>query len=134
MCKVIQMKILIVDDEPFLLKTLSVRLSHWGYHVLDAPDGLKGLEVLNQQLPDLLILDKEMPKMNGDEVAKIVRRDLRLRHIPIILISADTENLAISAKACGVPAYLTKPFAPEELRTMIKTLLRHETYGDDFQR
>jgi CheY-like chemotaxis protein len=127
------MKILLVDDEPFLLKTLSVRLSHWGYHVTDAPDGLKCLEVIHQHLPDLLILDKEMPELNGDEVAKIVRKDLRLRHIPIILISADVENLAASAQACGVPTYLPKPFDPEELRTMIKTLLRQEAHGDGFQ-
>jgi len=121
------MKILLVDDEPFLLKTLSVRLSHWGYDVVDAPNGVKGLEVMNQQLPDLLILDKEMPEMNGDEVAKIVRKDLRLKHIPIILISADVENLATSAQACGVPTYLPKPFEPEELRTMITTLLSSKT-------
>lgn len=121
------MKILLVDDEPFLLKTLSVRLSHWGYDVLDAPNGVKGLEVINQQMPDLLILDKEMPELNGDEVAKIVLQDLRLRHIPIILISADVENLATSALACGVPTYLPKPFEPEELRTMITTLLSCKT-------
>jgi len=121
------MKILLVDDEPSLLKTLSVRLNHWGYDVLDAPNGLKGLEVINQQLPDLLILDKEMPELNGDEVAKIVRQDIRLSHIPIILISADVENLATSAQACGVPTYLPKPLDSDELRTMITTLLSHIT-------
>jgi two-component system, sensor histidine kinase ChiS len=121
------MKILLVDDEPFLLKTLAIRLRHWGYDVLDASDGVKGLEAINQHLPDLLILDKEMPELNGDELAKIVKRDLRLRHIPIILISADVENLAASAEACGVPSYLPKPFEPEELRTMITTLLSRKT-------
>jgi len=128
------MKILLVDDEPFLLKTLSVRLNHWGYDVLDAPDGLKGLEIINQQLPDLLILDKEMPELTGDELAKIVRQDHRLRHIPIILISADVENLATRAQACGVSTYLPKPFDPEALRTMIQTLLRDEAHEDEFQR
>jgi chemosensory pili system protein ChpA (sensor histidine kinase/response regulator) len=123
------MKILLVDDEPFILRTLSVRLNHWGYDVLGAPDGVKGLEVIKQHTPDLLILDKEMPEMTGDEVAKIVRKDDRLKHIPIILISADVENLAESARGCGVPTYLPKPFEPDELRSMITTLLSSKIGG-----
>jgi CheY-like chemotaxis protein len=123
-----RMKILLVDDEPFILRTLSVRLSHWGYDVFEAPDGLKGLELMNQHVPDLLILDKEMPEMNGDEVAKIVRTDGRLKHIPIILISADVENLAMSARGCGVETFLPKPFEPDALRSMITTLLYRETH------
>jgi CheY-like chemotaxis protein len=117
------MKLLLVDDEPFLLKALFVRLSHWGYDVSVASDGLKGLEVIRKNMPDLVILDKEMPEMNGDELARIVKKDVRLQHIPIILISADVENLATSARGCGVETYLPKPFEADELRSMIATLL-----------
>jgi len=70
--------------------------------------------------PDLIILDKEMYGMNGDEVVRIVRSDPVLKTIPIIMISADVENIESCAKACAIPHYLTKPFEPEDLLEMIQ--------------
>lgn len=116
-------KILLIDDEPFLLKVLLVRLNHWGYDATGVADGPEGLEDMRKNRPDLIILDKEMPGMNGDEVVRIMKKDHALEHIPVMLISADVENLATSARGCGVESYLPKPFEPEELRDMIKTLL-----------
>lgn len=116
-------KILLIDDEPFLLKVLLVRLRHWGYDATGAEDGPEGLQVMRKNRPDLIILDKEMPQMNGDEVARIVKADQELQHIPIMMISADVENLAACARGCGVECYLPKPFEPEDLLSMIQKQL-----------
>jgi CheY-like chemotaxis protein len=113
-------KILLIDDEPFLLKVLLVRLKHWGYDSLGAENGLEGLAVMRENRPDLIILDKEMPGLNGEEVVRIVRRDPELKAIPIIMLSADVENIEACAKACGVAHYLTKPCEPEDLLAMIQ--------------
>jgi CheY-like chemotaxis protein len=112
--------ILLIDDESFLLKVLLVRLKHWGYDALGAENGPKGLELMRKNRPDLVILDKEMPGMNGEEVIRIIRGDPELKTIPIIMISADVENIDASAKACGIVHYLTKPFEPEDLLDMIQ--------------
>ncbi len=116
-------KILLIEDEPFLLTLLFVRLSHSGYEVFRASDGQKGLSETYKIFPDLIILDKEMPEMNGDEVARAVKQDSQLKHIPVIMISADVENLEMSARGCGVEYYLAKPFEAEALLAMIKSLL-----------
>ena len=116
-------KILLIDDEPFLLKVLLARLKHWGYDATGALDGPEGLEVMRKNRPDLILLDKEMPQMNGDVVARIVKADQELKQIPIIMISADVENLAASARGCGVECYLAKPFEPEDLLSMIQKQL-----------
>jgi CheY-like chemotaxis protein len=113
-------RILLIDDEPFLLKVLLVRLKHWGYDALGAENGPEGFAIMRKNKPDLIILDKEMPGMNGEDVVRIVRRDPELKQIPIIMISADVENIEACAKACGVAHYLTKPCEPEDLLEMIQ--------------
>jgi CheY-like chemotaxis protein len=113
-------KILLIDDEPFLLKVLLARLKHWGYDALGAENGPEGLAVMRENKPDLIILDKEMPGMNGEEVVRNVRNDPALKSIPIMLISADVENIESCAKACAIPHYLTKPFEPEDFLEMIQ--------------
>ena len=116
-------KILLIEDEPFLLKLLFVRLNHSGYEVFRASDGQQGLNETCQKIPDLIILDKEMPEMNGDEVARRVKLDNRIKHIPIIMISADVENLETCARGCGVEYFLAKPFEAKELLDIINILL-----------
>jgi CheY-like chemotaxis protein len=116
-------KILLIDDEPFLLKVLLVRLKHWGYDAMGAAEGPEGLVTMRKNWPDLVILDKEMPGMNGDQVVQIMKTDEALKHIPVMMISADVEDLATSARGCGVECYLPKPFEAEELHDMIITLL-----------
>jgi len=98
-------------------------LKHWGYDATGAEDGPRGLEAMRQNRPDLILLDKKMPGMNGDEVALIMKADHELKQIPIIIISADVVNLAASARGCGVECYLPKPFKPENLLSMIQKQL-----------
>lgn len=123
-------KMLLIDDEPFLLKVLLVRLKHWGYDALGAENGPEGFALMHKNKPDLIILDKEMPGMNGEEVVRIVRRDPALKDIPIILISADVENIEACAKACGLSYFLAKPFEPEDLLDMLQKLLPLQNSSD----
>jgi DNA-binding response OmpR family regulator len=117
-------KILIVDDEPDLLKVLEIRLKNTGYEVFIGADGREALDLARQIMPDLIILDLYLPVKNGDEVAEILKNDEKLKQIPIILISATTEALSERAKECGANVFLTKPFEAQELLAKIESLIR----------
>jgi CheY-like chemotaxis protein len=116
-------KILVVDDEPDLLKVTLLRLEKTGYEVYSGVDGRDVLEMAHRVMPDLAILDVYLPALNGDEVAKIMKKDNKLKHIPIILISATTRTLDLKAKESGADGYIIKPFEPEELIGMVKKIL-----------
>ena len=113
-------KILVVDDEPDLLKVTLLRLKKTGYEVLGAVDGQEALDLARQQMPDLIILDVYLPLIDGDEVAKILKKDEKLKHIPIVLISADGKTLEERARASGSDDYLAKVFDSGALVSMAK--------------
>lgn len=115
-------KILIVDDEPDLLKVTLLRLNKSGYEALGAVDGLEALDTARRQMPDLIILDVILPKLYGDEVARILKKDAALKRIPIILISAMADTLDERASDCGAEGCLSKPFETEELLRMVEKL------------
>lgn len=113
-------KILFVDDETDLLKVLSMRLRKDGYEVFGAADGGEALEMARSKEPDLILLDVHLPVMNGDAVARILKKDGKAKTIPIILISADVATLEAKFKECGADGYLTKPIETRDLEDMIK--------------
>jgi len=119
-------KILVVDDEPDLLKVTLLRLEKTGYKVYSAADGRDALDMARRVIPDLIILDVYLPIINGDDVARILKKDDKLKHIPIILISATTKTLDERARECGADGFLTKPFEPEELIGIIRKILEQE--------
>ena len=112
--------LVVVDDEASLLKVTLLRLNKSGYEAFGAADGQSGLELARQKMPDLIILDVLLPDINGDEVAKILKKDENLKRIPIILISAEIETLAERARESGVEGYLSKPFDTKDLLTTIE--------------
>ncbi len=116
-------KILVVDDEGDLLKVTLLRLKKTGYEVFGCADGQDVLGMVRQFVPDLIILDVYLPVINGDEIAKILKKDDQLKHIPIILISASTGTLDEKAWGSRASAYLKKPFEPEELLGLVKEVL-----------
>jgi CheY-like chemotaxis protein len=120
-------KILVVDDEPDLLKVTLLRLKKTGYEVYSGTDGREVLDIARRVMPDLIILDVYLPVLNGDEVAKILKKDDELKHIPIILISATTGTLGERAEKSGAVAYLTKPFDPEDLVGIVEKTLEQES-------
>ena len=103
-------KILFVDDEADLLRVASLRLRKTGYEVFEAIDGKAALEQARAKMPDLIVLDVFLPDMQGDEVARILKADAKTKHIPIILISADSRSLEERARESGAEDFLPKVF------------------------
>ena len=113
-------KIMIVDDETDLLKVTCYRIEKSGYDVCSASDGKMALEVIAKECPDLVLLDIRLPELNGPEVCVWIKKDEKLKHIPVVLFTASTQNIEEKAAACGAEDYITKPFSSEELLEKIK--------------
>src|SRR3954454_10030989 len=117
--------ILVVDDTPANLQVLAGILKDRGYKVRPVPSGKLALLAARRDPPDLILLDINMPDMNGYEVAAHLKADDALKGIPIIFISALTEPLdKVKAFATGGVDYLTKPFQMEELQARVETHLK----------
>ena len=123
-------RILLVDDEPSVVKMVSKRLEVEGFEVLAALDGHEGLQKAKTEGPDLVLLDLMLPKLNGYEVCAILKRDPLYQKIPIIILSARAqEKDEKEALHCGADAFLCKPFQSQELMGQIQTLLRLPSAG-----
>ena len=117
--------ILVVDDTPANLQVLAGMLKDRGYRVRPVPGGKLALIAARRDPPDLILLDINMPEMNGYEVCEHLKRDDQLKGIPVIFISALTEPLdKVKAFAIGGVDYLTKPFQMEELHARVETHLK----------
>lgn len=117
--------ILVVDDTSANLQVLSGMLKERGYKVRPVPSGKLALIAARREPPDLILLDINMPEMNGYEVCQQLKNDERLRGIPVIFISALTEQLdKVNAFAIGGVDYITKPFQMEELHARVETHLK----------
>lgn len=125
-------KILVVDDEPRNIKILQIQLQARGYNVLTANDGAEALEVIKKHSPDLILLDINMPKVDGYEVLESVRANKTTEFIPIIMITAlrDTEENRIKAVEAGADDFIEKPFNSFEVLARIRSLLRIKHYHD----
>ncbi|MFQ5951842.1 MAG: response regulator transcription factor [Candidatus Omnitrophota bacterium] len=117
-------KILIVDDEPFVVKVLANRLEASNYEVISAYDGQEGLKKVHDEKPDLIILDLILPKINGYEICNMLKKDKTFSEIPIIIISGRTtrEDMKLAEEAAA-DAYIIKPFDRETLLSKIEELL-----------
>ncbi len=117
-------KVLLVDDEPHLVKAMEARLKAGGYEVTCAYDGQEGIDKARQDKPDCVILDHMMPKMDGLQVLRAIKEDEALRHIPLVMLTASGKADQIQAGMNqGFDAYITKPFKPEVLLGILKGLL-----------
>src|SRR5207302_7783615 len=117
--------ILVVDDTPANLQVLAGMLKDRGYKVRPVPSGKLALLAARRDPPDLILLDINMPEMNGYEVCEHLKADDKLKGIPVIFISALTEQLdKVKAFATGGVDYITKPFQMEELHARVETHLK----------
>src|SRR5579859_3749249 len=117
--------VLVVDDTPANLQLLSQMLKEQGYRVRPVPSGKLALQAARNDPPDLILLDINMPEMNGYEVCEYLKADDQLKGIPVIFISALTEQLdKVKAFTAGGVDYLTKPFQMEELHARVETHLK----------
>ena len=117
-------RILLVDDEPSIVKMVGKRLEVEGFDVLTAGDGQEGLRRAQADAPDVIILDLMLPKLNGYEVCTMLKQDTRYQNIPIVMFSAKAqdkdEKLGLE---CGADGYIRKPFKAQELLEKIRSLL-----------
>ncbi len=128
-------KILVVDDEPRNVKILQIQLQARGYTVLTAGDGAEALKIVSDKMPDLILLDINMPKVDGFEVVARVRSSKKTEFIPIIMITAmrDTQENRIKAVEAGADDFIEKPFNSFEVLARIKSLLRIKLYHDTLE-
>ena len=117
-------RILVVDDEIYIVHILEFTLTMEGYEVLTAADGEEALRRLEQDHPDLVVLDIMMPKVDGYEVLRRIRADEEFRHLPVILLSAKGRPIdRDTGLEIGADDYIVKPFSPRRLLEKIQDLL-----------
>ena len=117
-------KILVVDDEIYIVHILDFSLGMEGYEVVTALDGEQALEKMKAERPDLIVLDIMMPKLDGYEVCKTVKGNPDTAHIPVILLSAKGRHVDQKMGFdVGADDYITKPFSPRKLVERINQLL-----------
>ena len=125
-------KILIVDDEPNIVKLIKIILNPRNYDIFEATNGLEALEKVKEHMPDIIILDLMMPKMDGYTACRKLKENALTKAIPIIMLTAkrelDDKKKGISL---GADDYLTKPFNPNELRARVNALLNAENNERD---
>lgn len=125
-------KILVVDDVPVNVQLLTTYLTSVGYEVVTARDGQEALDQVAATLPDLILLDVMMPKLNGFEVCERLKSDPTTRIIPVIMVTALNEiEDKIKATESGADDFVSKPFNKLELLTRVKSLLRIKQLHDE---
>lgn len=117
-------KILLVDDHPDIVRLLQMCLRADGYTLLTAHDGEQALEIIQAELPDLVVLDVVMPKLDGYRVLNRIKTDPALRHILVVLLTVkdEPEDLTLGLDI-GADYYLTKPFRPDDVASLIRRAL-----------
>ncbi len=120
-------KILIVEDEPAIHELVKYNLQKEGYSVISAYDGVAGADLARDQKPDLILLDIMLPRMDGIEVCKMLKSNTRTSGIPIIMVTAKSEEAdKVLGLEIGADDYLAKPFGVRELLARIKAVLRRQ--------
>lgn len=117
-------RVLAVDDDHVIRGLLEVNLEMEGHEVVSAVDGSDALAKIEQQPPDLILLDVMMPNLNGWQVAERLKSNAATRHIPIVFLSARAMDADVRRGAeLGVESYVTKPFDPIDLMDLVNRLL-----------
>jgi DNA-binding response OmpR family regulator len=127
-------KILVVDDEQHIVRLLEVNLARAGYEVITADNGREALEKAEDEGPDLITLDDQMPgegEMDGFETLQELQHNLKTKDIPVVMIaSGSTDADVFRGWQAGVSAYLAKPLNPLEVLTHIKRIFEAREEGD----
>lgn len=123
---------MIVEDDPDICDILTYNLEQEGFESIIFHDGKKALKSCLSQPPDLVLLDLMLPGMNGLEFTRTVRKDSICRNLPIIMITARSEEMDIlHGLELGADDYITKPFRPKEVIARVKALLRRHKRDED---
>ena len=123
------MRVLIVEDDSGIADFLQLELEHEGFEVLHAEDGRKALELFESGAPDIILLDIMLPKLNGLEVLRRIRKTSR---VPVIMLTARGDTLdKVSGLDSGADDYLAKPFEIEELLARMRAVMRRNEANDE---
>ncbi len=123
-------RVLVVDDEPDLIRILEFGLKSMGYAVETASDGQEGLKKARETKPDIILLDLMLPKLDGYKVCRLLKFDERYKNIPIIILSARTQEGDQSlAMEMGANRFITKPYEFTEIVGHMETLLKSVPTG-----
>ena len=117
-------KVLVIDDDPYILMSLEFLMKKNGYDVMVARNGEEALEILSKSIPDIVLLDIMMPDVNGYDICKHIKSTENLKNIKVIFMSAKTKESDIKkGYELGAALYVKKPFSTRELVKDIKTML-----------
>lgn len=117
-------RILVVDDEPDVLLLVVYRMRRSGYDVIEARDGDEAFQLAVAEQPDLIVADVMMPRIDGYELTRRLRNEETTRRIPVILLTAKSQEADVSQGfAAGADDYLKKPFNPDELVARVRAVL-----------
>ncbi|MBU0581429.1 MAG: response regulator transcription factor [Candidatus Margulisbacteria bacterium] len=117
-----------VDDEPDILELVALNLKKAGFKTKEFLNGQSFQKYLSNNLPDLIILDLMLPDTDGFEICKVIKRDKRTAHIPVIMLTARGEELdKVLGLELGADDYVTKPFSTKELIARVKAILRRKS-------
>jgi DNA-binding response OmpR family regulator len=123
--------ILVIDDEPYILRSLSYLLQREGYKVETATNGREGLQLVRSMQPPLVFLDIMMPHMNGYEVCEQVKQDPSLAGTYVIMLSAKGQQIDRERGLLGgADEYMTKPFSPREVAQRVRSILAERDAAD----
>ncbi len=118
-------RILLCDDEIHILRAAEFKFKRAGYEVVLASDGEEGWEQIQQQLPDIVVTDCQMPRLSGLGLAERIKNDPATCHLPVIMLSGKGFELSQSeiSDRCGIRVLIGKPFSPRELFQQVESLL-----------
>ena len=126
-------KVLIVEDDPDIVDILSYNLKQADLKVTSVPDGSSALAEVKRRLPDLILLDLMLPKVDGLEVCRLLKSEPETKNVPIIMITAKGEEVdRIVGLELGADDYITKPFSPREVVLRVRSILKRSVA--DFQK
>jgi twitching motility two-component system response regulator PilG len=123
--------VLVVDDSPTVRKIVQLTLQRENIHVVTAGDGLGALAAVADAQPDLILLDIMLPRMNGYDICKVVRKNMDYKDVPIIMLSGKDHLFdKMHGKMVGANDYITKPFDSAELVSIVKRYLDNDAVRD----
>lgn len=126
--------ILVVDDSATVRKLIAGKLEKSGHEVICAVDGVDALEKMEDMVPDLILLDINMPRMDGYQVCKLIRNNRATENVPVVMISGkDGFFDKVRGRMSGTTGYITKPFGPETLMKALETYIVNETVHEDIE-